>query len=383
MRLLARITALTALAVSAVSVSPAVMASASPGWRLTNVVRPCGRAPSGLYSVTAVSPADAWALGDVTARHCGAFLEHWNGRSWRPLRIPAELSTDVNAPPAAASSASDVWVFPVPNPLGTNYALRWNGRRWRPSHFPLPIDITSAEAFGGSDVWAFGDTVRSGVVGEIAHAERFNGKRWHTARLPGAPVWVGATSAADMWAVGPTDKTAASPVGKQKLVAMHWNGIGWQTFVLPGLSLPASPIGIGGHLVAVSPTEFWWQYQITSSRPGNGRMGVLHCDAGTCQQIALPPGAEAVLAMAPDGRGGVVISALDANRATGSSWQEWYDYSAGGWSGQRQLSPRGYNSLYSALAWIPGTDSVWSVGEADSNSGHARILSEGVIARLG
>jgi hypothetical protein len=383
MRLLTKIAALTALAVTTAGAGPAAAASSQPGWRLTNVVRPCGRAPSGLYSVSAVSPADAWALGDVVARHCGAFLEHWNGRSWRPMWIHADLSTDVNAPPVAASSASDVWVFPVPNPLGTNFALRWNGHRWRSSHFPLPIYVTSAEAFGRSDVWAFGDIVRSGVVGDVAYAERFNGKRWHTARLPGAPLWAGVTSADDMWAVGPTEKTAASPVGKQKLIAMHWNGIGWQAFVLPRLSLPPGAIGIGGHLVAASPAEFWWQYQITSSRPGKDLMGVLHCDDGQCQQIALPPNAETVLAMSSDGRGGVMISALDEDLATYSSWQEWYDYSGGRWHGQMQISPRHYNSLYTALAWIPGTDSVWSVGEADSDSGRARVLSEGVIARFG
>jgi hypothetical protein len=46
---------------------------------------------------------------------------------------------------------------------------------------------------------AFGDTVRSGVVGEIAQAERFNGKRWHTARLPGA---------------GPVDRRQRSQLGR-------------------------------------------------------------------------------------------------------------------------------------------------------------------------
>lgn len=207
MRLIARIAALTVLSVSAASISPAAQASTQPGWRLTNVIRPCGRAPSGLYSVSAVSATDAWALGSVLATHCHEFLEHWNGRTWRSMRIPAELSADLNAPPVAASSASDVW--------------------------------------------AFGDIVRSGVVGDVAYAERFNGKRWHTARLPGSPRWVGATSADDMSAVGPTVKSAAAPLRKQTLIAMHWDGSGWRSFVLPRLSLPPGAIGIGGHLVAV------------------------------------------------------------------------------------------------------------------------------------
>lgn len=87
--------------------------------------------------------------------------------------------------------------------------------------------------------------------------------------------------------------------------------------------------------------------------------------------------------MAPDGRGAVMISTMDENPVTFSSWQEWYDYSGGRWHGQVQLSPRYYNSTFFALAQIPGTDSVWSVGEADANRGRARVPSEGVIARFG
>jgi hypothetical protein len=383
MRIFIRIAVPIALAVSAASISPAADASAQPGWRLTSVIRPCGRAPSGLDSVSAVSRTDAWALGEVVARHCGAFLEHWNGRSWRSIRIPAELSTDLNAPPVAASSAADVWVFPIPDPLGSNYALRWNGHRWSSSRFPQSVDVTSAEAFGRPDVWAFGERVREGVAGDDTYAARFNGTRWRTARLPGAPLSVDATSATDMWAVGPTDKTATGPLRRQVLVAMHWSGTGWRSFVLPRLSLPAGATGISGHVVAVSPTEFWWQYQINTGSYVKRAMAVLHCIAGKCQHIALPPNAESVLDMAPDGRGSVIISTLDLNPATYNSWSEWYEYTGRKWTGQTQLAPRGYSSGFDALAWIPGTDSVWSVGEADSSSGHARVLSEGVIARFG
>jgi hypothetical protein len=381
MRLLIGIVTLTALAVT--TAIPAASASMQRDWRLTDVVRPCGRAPSGLLSVSAVSPADAWALGSVVATHCAGFLEHWNGRSWRPTRIPAELSTDLDAPPVAASSASDVWVFPIPNPLGTDYAMRWNGRRWRSSDFPRPMVVASAEVFGGSNVWAFGDTVRDGIVGDVPYAARYNGKRWRLARMPGAPVSVGATSATDMWAVGPANRTAAKPVRQQTLIGMHWNGRSWASFVLPAIQWPKGATQASGHLVAVSPTEFWWQYTSATDGGDPDGAGLLRCSARVCQQIALPPNAIGVLDMAQDGRGGVVISALDENRATYNSWQEWYDYSAGRWSGQGQLSPRGYNSTYSGLAWIPGTDSVWSVGEADSNSGRARVLSEGVIVRFG
>ena len=388
MRPIARIAALAVLAGTAASISPAAWASAQPGWRLTDVVRPCGRAPSGLLSVSAVSAADAWALGYIHAAHCATFLEHWNGRSWRTTRIAADVAYGPLASPIVASSAADVWLFPIGSSaaaafLGLEYALNWNGHRWRSSELPRPTIVTSAEAFGGADAWAFGVTMRNDVVGSIPYAARYDGKRWRVARMPGAPLSVGATSATDMWAVGPTDKTAARSLRRQTLIAMHWNGRSWRTFALPPIAWPNGATQVTGHLVAVSSTEFWWQYDAGASGGGPAGTGVLHCAAGHCQQIALPPNVLGVLAMSADGSGGVVISALDENPVTYNSWQEWYDYTGGQWHGRLELSPKGYNSEYSGLAWIPGTDSVWSVGEADANSGRARVLTEGVIAKYG
>jgi hypothetical protein len=261
-------------------------------------------------------------------------------------------------------------------------AAHWTGHRWSVSSFPRQMTVISADAFTGANVWAFG-TVRHGIAGDVPYVARYNGKRWRTARLPGPVVSAGATAATDIWAVGPSIKTAAAPVRRQTLLAMHWNGKGWTTFVLPKISWPAGAVSITGQVAAVSPSEFWWQYTMADDGGNADRIGVLHCSAGRCEPVVLPPNAGDILAIAQDGRGGVVISALDENPKTFNSWQEWYGYSAGHWSGQVQLSPRRFSSMYFGLAWVPGTQSVWSVGEADANSDHARVLSEGVIARYG
>ncbi len=68
--------------------------------------------------------------------------------------------------PLAASSASDVWIFPVRGGsfFGYSSALRWNGRVWRRSSFPAKLAVLSAVAFGPRDVWAFGFINNNGVV---------------------------------------------------------------------------------------------------------------------------------------------------------------------------------------------------------------------------
>ena len=41
-------------------------------------------------------------------------------------------------------------------------------------------------------------------------------------------------------------------------------------------------------------------------------------------------------------------------------------------------SPRRYTTALSGMAWIPGTTSVWAVGEAELNNGTGSV---GVITR--
>jgi hypothetical protein len=80
--------------------------------------------------------------------------------------------------------------------------------------------------------------------------------------------------------------------------------------------------------------------------------------------------------MTGDGHGGIwLLADLNVNFNT---QQYWYHYSAGHWTRQLVPSPRGHNSTMFAMASVPGTTSVWAVGEADPNyRGHAI----GVIAR--
>src|SRR5260370_20493522 len=141
-----------------------VQATNAPGWRIVKILRHCGN--DGTFAVVATAHDDAWALGAPysTGASCLADLVHWNGASWRRLSVPRGVypGSFLNWP-LAASSASDVWIFPATGafPWGGssyayNYALRWNGRRWISSRFPRKLMVQSAVAFSGKDAWAFG-----------------------------------------------------------------------------------------------------------------------------------------------------------------------------------------------------------------------------------
>jgi hypothetical protein len=48
------------------------------------------------------------------------------------------------------------------------------------------------------------------------------------------------------------------------------------------------------------------------------------------------------------------------------------------------IAPRGYNLTISGLAWVPGSTSVWAVGEADKNNPKdTGPVTEAVVARYG
>lgn len=82
--------------------------------------------------------------------------------------------------------------------------------------------------------------------------------------------------------------------------------------------------------------------------------------------------------MTQDGHGGIWLTADSA--VNFNLVQSWYHYNGGRWTRSLVPSPRGYNNLVFAMAWIPGTTSVWADGEADANAG---VHTVGVIAKYG
>jgi len=118
-------------------------------WKIVRAPRPAGG--SELFSVTAVSPSNAWAVGtsDVLAGVGGAALiEHWNGKVWRQARAPrggaglqavtalsatrAWAAGGTNLEGIAASSAANAWaVGTYQDAAGPRILIEhWNGKTW-------------------------------------------------------------------------------------------------------------------------------------------------------------------------------------------------------------------------------------------------------------
>ena len=115
-----------------------------------------------ITAVTAISPADAWAVGtDFTN---GTLIEHWDGTSWSIVPSPS-LSGDpsFSVTGIAARSATDVYVvgsvLPCANCGGFRaLILRWNGTAW--------TDDTGGAIFGPAEAAAtFPGAAREWAVG--------------------------------------------------------------------------------------------------------------------------------------------------------------------------------------------------------------------------
>ena len=120
-------------------------------WSVVSVPQP-SQSSGTLEAVTAISPTNAWAVGQASGAGSAiggsTLIEHWNGSAWSVVGSPTP-----GAYPAlngvAARSASDVYA------VGTNlpsvnggpeqgFILRWNGTAW---------SVDSNGAFAG-ELWA-------------------------------------------------------------------------------------------------------------------------------------------------------------------------------------------------------------------------------------
>ncbi|TVZ05905.1 hypothetical protein EAS64_00010 [Trebonia kvetii] len=128
-----------------------------------------------LTAVDAVSPKNAWAVGQVTLSHNrgGALLLHWNGKKWSKVNIGTAFPQAL-----AFSSASSGWG------VGPAGFLHWNGRSWSSVSVraPLATDFDSASTDRSSDAWAVGSYCAAKCTSTAPVQDtitmHWNGKTW-------------------------------------------------------------------------------------------------------------------------------------------------------------------------------------------------------------
>ncbi len=203
---------------------------------------------SALLSVSALSPSRAWAVGwsyFSTADEQKTLVLRWNGTAWAQEASPDPgPAGDIFAPLSGISavSPSNAWAvgnYLIRSSIAT-LVLHWNGIRWAKVASPAPgrpngttsptSELDAVTARSRSNAWAVGDySTSSGTLKTlILH---WNGSRWAkaTSPSPGRSLnflyGVSAASRSSVWAVGTTSSTSSG--GNARTLILHWNGPRW------------------------------------------------------------------------------------------------------------------------------------------------------------
>lgn len=124
-----------------------------------------------LYGVSAFSPTQAWAVGDIYSP-LTPIIYRWNGVAWKqvsPGAVPYSSLRDV-----VAISANDIWAVGYQEDAGegdVTVTLHSDGVSWTRASSPNPSDenyLNAVAAVAANDVWAVGyketDTLYSELI---------------------------------------------------------------------------------------------------------------------------------------------------------------------------------------------------------------------------
>lgn len=273
------------------AVAPASGAAhASPsGWQVVPSPNPPGS--DGLLSVSATSLDNAWAVGtDQTGRleRAAPLAEHWDGKTWRVVPVPdGAYSYENSLFSVSAFSADDAWAvgvsFGPPEHVQPSAPLaeHWDGRSWTAVATPKAppgATFSSVVDLGPHDAWAVGN---AGLLGTLI--EHFDGTAWHIVPSPnpGAETnslfQVAASGPNDIWATG-EESFGPAPV---LTLAEHWNGRRWS--VVPTPDDPSATFNFIQSLAVRSATDAWFGVSTTGNSNGDF---FAHWNGTTWQQVA-------------------------------------------------------------------------------------------------
>jgi hypothetical protein len=238
----------------------------SAGWEAMASPNP-GTGADRLNAVVAISPADAWALGDALDEGIylhQPLLEHWDGARWDAVRAPRLPGVEVHMTDLLARSPSDVWAAghgctgnrgcggaPGVRPV----VLHYDGSGWRLVRTArVHAASKSLEALAGSGrmMVAVGWKSKTRHSNSRPLAEGVKDGRWRIQRTPRvAGVLFGADSAAGtpVWAVG----DRRSNGGVRAFTVRH--GVrGWKAVAAPD---PPGRMSFLTSVAVLSRTNAW------------------------------------------------------------------------------------------------------------------------------
>src|SRR6266567_1841544 len=184
--------------------------------------------------------------------------------TWRVIQSPNPTPTVILSG-VAAISANNVWAVgrftSDSNPSPRALALQWDGTHWQVGALPNPGTtedaLTAVTAVAANDIWAVGHMQPgSSGIQNASLVEHWDGSQWLVVSSPNVGSrdnllsGVAADSASSAWAVG----TADGDVGPTTTFILHWNGSQWAVTPSPS---PGSSINALAAPVALSATNAW------------------------------------------------------------------------------------------------------------------------------
>jgi hypothetical protein len=248
--------------------------------------------PQVYRDVAAISPKDAWMVGESSENYMPNTAAHWDGASITFVQTSVKL----RGISAWASSPTDVWIAAGYYGMKHLSSTTWSSvAEWNDMSSPYAVGGTSS-----SDVWAVGDRCNSGCTKFLCRVSHFNGSSWSDAVTP----WSGQSCSSydqyDAWGRTATDVWIAGGKG-----LLHWNGSAWSE------ASTTSTQSVHGS----SGTDVW---AVTQSG------GISHWNGSAWSPSVLPTGvsANAVWAAGP---GEAVATARSSDgtlilRFNGTSW---------------------------------------------------------------
>jgi hypothetical protein len=148
-------------------------------WAVVPMQQPGTNTPT-ISAVTAISPANAWAVGEDTGATSAiggsTLIEHWNGSSWSVVPSPTP-GADPGLSGVAARGPNDVYAVGdnLPSVNGgvvQGLILRWNGSTWAQDTDPTdgsysPL-FAAAAVPGAAEEWAVGTVSNAPLI--LAHS---------------------------------------------------------------------------------------------------------------------------------------------------------------------------------------------------------------------
>jgi hypothetical protein len=128
---------------------------------------------SRVTSLSASSPTNVWAAGELASKKLGFVALHWDGLKWSTSEVPVPGSDGSFAVGVASSSATDAW-------LVTTWAImHFDGVSWSLSkQYQVGVGFEAMASNSPTCLWAVGLRTTNGL------AIHYNGTTWAQVKVP-------------------------------------------------------------------------------------------------------------------------------------------------------------------------------------------------------